>query len=310
MFEIKDYFSTKYIKLHFTLVFQEDTVMPVNKVSALRGGMGEMLLRMNCISDRNCPECEFEDECLVRRTMYSKMKINPPFMSEGDSVGYVLECEDYNEEFYDGEELKFNLILFGNAIVYFSQFLQAFQLLGMNGIGKNHSKYVIRSIRNSLNEDLLVDGQIYMKNFKLLTIWDYIEYRKPKVSDKVRLIFHTPLTLKYRGELQSCFDMEAILSAIERRNYILNCFTGVDCGRLELMDFPAKVYEEVKNRSVQRFSSTQDKKINLKGITGFVDVEGVDELVKLLLIAGELIHIGKNSSFGFGKYTIVDPTLG
>ena len=52
MTEFKKYFSTKYIKLHFTLIFPERSVLPVNKVSALRGGMGEMLLRMNCISDR------------------------------------------------------------------------------------------------------------------------------------------------------------------------------------------------------------------------------------------------------------------
>ena len=305
---IKEYYSTKYIKLHFKLIFNEGTVLPVNKVSALRGGMGEMLLRLNCISGRKCSECEFEDECIVRRTMYSKMKINPPFMSEGDSVGYVLECENYHEIFREGEDLEFNLILFGNAIVYFSQYLQAFQLLGLNGIGKNHSKYVIKSIRNTTNDDLLVDNQIYMKNFRLHSIWDYIEYRKAKVSDRVRLLFQTPLTLKYRGEFLHCFDMEAIMNAIERRIYIFNCFTGIDCGRIDIDDFPVKVYEEVSRRTVQRFSSTQDKKIILKGITGIVDLEKINEVAKTLLIAGELIHIGKNSSFGFGKYTIIDST--
>ena len=149
-----------------------------------------------------------------------------------------------------------------------------------------------------------------MKNLKLLTLWDYIEYRLPKVPDNVRILFHTPLTLKYYGEIQKSFDMEAILSAIERRLYILNCFTGVDCGRMKIGKLPVKVYEEITNRSVQRFSSTQDKKINLKGITGFGDVNEIDELAKVLLIAGELVHIGKNNSFGFGKYTIVDPMLG
>ena len=269
-----------------------------------------MLLRMNCISDRNCVECEFEDECIVRRTMYSKMKINPPFMSEGDSVGYVIECENHAEEFYENEELKFNLIIFGNAIVYFSQFLQAFQLLGMNGIGKNHSKFIIKSVSNTLNEELLAKGHVFMKNLKLLTLWDYIEYRLPKVSDNVRILFHTPLTLKYHGEIQKSFDMEAILSAVERRIYILNCFNGFDCGRMKIENIPMKVYEEITNRSVQRFSSTQEKKINLRGFTGFVDVNEIDELAKVLLIAGELVHIGKNSSFGFGKYTIVNPMLG
>ena len=62
--------AVRYIKLHFTLLLTEDTVLPKSKVSALRGGMGEMLLRMNCVRDRNCENCDFETECIVRRMMY------------------------------------------------------------------------------------------------------------------------------------------------------------------------------------------------------------------------------------------------
>ena len=59
----------RYVKLHFQIRFVEMTRLPVNKVSAIRGGIGEMLLRANCIRDRNCAECDFEQECIVRRTM-------------------------------------------------------------------------------------------------------------------------------------------------------------------------------------------------------------------------------------------------
>ena len=44
----------RYVKLHFTILFPEASSLPVNKVSALRGGMGEMLLRANCVRDRQC----------------------------------------------------------------------------------------------------------------------------------------------------------------------------------------------------------------------------------------------------------------
>ena len=98
-------FSIRYVKLHFTLRMLEDTELPLNKPSALRGGMGEMLLRANCIRDRDCENCDFESECIVRRTMYSKMEIEPKFMSAGDSVGYVIECEDYRTDFNEGDEL-------------------------------------------------------------------------------------------------------------------------------------------------------------------------------------------------------------
>lgn len=50
--------QVRYIKLHFTISFIEDAVLPIRKVSAIRGGMGEMLLRANCIRDRVCESCD------------------------------------------------------------------------------------------------------------------------------------------------------------------------------------------------------------------------------------------------------------
>ena len=46
--QLSDILQIRYIKLHFTIVLLTDTILPVDKVSALRGGMGEMLLRANC----------------------------------------------------------------------------------------------------------------------------------------------------------------------------------------------------------------------------------------------------------------------
>ena len=209
-------FDIRYVKLHFTLQIAEDTVMPRYKASAIRGGMGEMLLRANCIRDRICDSCDFESECIVRRTMYSKMEIQPEFMSSGDSVGYVTECEDYREEFREGDELKFNLIIFGKTIVYFSQYLNALYSLGMNGIGKEHSRFRIVSVRNTMNRDLLNGNDINMSEYRVRTISDYIAYRrrqaeKEPLSGKIR--FRTPLTVKYRGEEIKEFDIEPIYEA-------------------------------------------------------------------------------------------------
>ena len=42
----------------------------------------------------------------------------------------------------------------------------------------------------------------------------------------------------------------------------------------------------------------------LKGIKGKIEVEEIGEEILPLYLAGELIHIGKNTSFGFGRYTL------
>ncbi len=72
--------NISYIKLRFSLVFEQDTILPRNKVSALRGGMGEMMLQQNCIKDRNCKSCRFKEACIVHRTLYTKMEKKPAFM--------------------------------------------------------------------------------------------------------------------------------------------------------------------------------------------------------------------------------------
>lgn len=106
----------RYTKLTFVVQFTEDTMLPKQKVSAIRGGIGEMLLRANCVRGRECEKCDFADECIVQRIMYSKYEKKPSFVTTGESVGYVLECDNYKEEFYQGDQLSFQLILFGKIL--------------------------------------------------------------------------------------------------------------------------------------------------------------------------------------------------
>ena len=301
-----DLFDIRYVKLHFTLTAQESSSWSVNKVSALRGGMGEMLLRMHCVRDRKCNKCDFNPECLVRQMMYSQMKIQPSFMSEGDSVGYVIECDNYNNYLEEGDEVEFNLLLFGRNIAFFSLYLQAFQYLGMMGIGKEKARFTTSRITNSKGEMIFDGVRVHMSSLGILFIRDYVDYRCKKIEESARIVFHTPLTLKYQSEILKTFNMEAIMRSIERRIYILNCFEGNDSGRCELMGhIPKLVCSSVKENSVQRYSSTQNKKMALRGIKGYADIAEIDSCASELLAAGELIHIGKNTSFGFGKYSVI-----
>lgn len=298
--------QVRYIKLHFGLCLLEDTMLPKNKVSAIRGGIGEMLLQANCIRDRNCEKCDFAGECIVRRTMYSQFEEKPDFITSGESVGYVLECENYEEEFREGEILNFQLLLFGKTIVYFSQFVQAIYQLGTVGIGRNHSCYEIAYIRNTLGKDILRENNICMEQYKVLTLWDYVGYRlrqNQKWENRIR--FKTPVTLKYQGEFQQNLSAQAVVPAVFRRIYIMDCFEGLKC---EMLGWDAPLPEVLQEYSypifVYRYSSTQNKKMPLKGIRGEMQLSRIPEKLLPILLAGEVLHIGKNTSFGFGRYHV------
>lgn len=299
--------SILYIKLQFNLVFQENTILPEEKVSALRGGMGEMLLRQNCVSDRVCEECIFESACIVRKTMYTYMEKKPFFMQGNDSVGYLIECEDYRKNIKAGDKVKFYLTLFGNNIVYFGQYFQAFSLLGMYGFGKNKSRYEIHEVKNMFGQSILKNNIIQMQYFIPEYLSAYVERRKQTLCFKGcrnKIIFHTPLSLKFHGEYLQEYSAEGIINAIFRRIMMLDYFCKIYLDAPECELFPEIVSQNVNKKRIYRYSSTQNSKICLTGIEGFLVLDKIPEEYLDYILAGELLHIGKNSSFGFGRYEL------
>jgi len=56
---------------------------------------------------------------------------------------------------------------------------------------------------------------------------------------------------------------------------------------------------------VERWSSRQEKRIDVSGLVGKVVFSGLDVLAWRLLILGEHLHVGKNTTCALGKYRIV-----
>lgn len=299
--------SIPYIKLKFCLVVTEDCVLPRDKVSALRGGMGEMLLRQNCINSRDCKTCRYKDPCIVYKILYTQMKRKPAFMQGDDSIGYLIECENYQERFEEGDGFFFYLVLFGDNIVYFGQYLQMFYQLGVEGIGKDAAKYVISDIRNISGESLMRGNQIVMEDYRPETVFDYVT-RRMKETDRAgrknEIVFHTPTCLKYQGRFIQEFQPEAVFRALFRRIMMLDYFVEIYIEQAVMEEYPLILSQEARMRVVRRYSSTQDSKVNLRGMTGRVRFDDISREYLPYVLAGELLHIGKNTSFGFGRYTL------
>lgn len=300
--------NIRYSKIKITFQFAEDTTMPKNKVSAIRGGMGEMLLRQYCLSDRDCEKCKFKDDCTVPRIFYHPLKIKPEYVTTGESLGYIIECENKKTKFSEGDKLNVNIILFGNVIIYFSQILQALYMLGMYGIGKFKSKYNIVDISNEKGQQILQEGAVNNNKIIINTVEDYIKenIKKIDLSQKILVKFYTPLSQKYRGQWMNEFDGQALTEAAMRRIYLLNCMEGNEVEKPYLeSDFPKVEMQKVNCVKVERYSNTHKSHIALHGITGECLLSNVSEEALKYLIAGQLVHIGKNTSMGFGEYAVL-----
>lgn len=302
--------QVRFVKLRFTAVCTEDCVLPRDKVSAIRGGMGEMLLRMNCVRDRECETCDFETECVVQRIMYTQFEIRPFFATSDGGAGYVLECENYKERFKAGERFDFYLLLFGKTIVYINQIYQALSMLGeQEGIGKYHAKFQIERVTNMEGMSVLENKMINMDRYVIHMLCDYVMFRKMRLGSlkgnrELMILFDSPLSLKYQNEYLQEFQIEPIINAVKRKIYVLNCLEGIESGILEYDEYPVPgiLRQEKRLVSVKRFSMRKNAKMVLKGLQGYVALTGVTEELLELLLVGELIHIGKSTIFGFGRF--------
>lgn len=285
----------------------ENTRVVKYKSSALRGGIGEMLLRSHCIKNRQCEKCDFESQCIVQQIMYSKIEHSPDFMHSGDGVGYIIECFDRKCNFQKGDYLEFSLTLFGKNIVFFSEYLNAVYALGIEGIGAEKSKYQIASVRNLFGDLILKNNKVYMENYKYQTLADYVNtgLEKNKHWNGKMLVFETPVTIKYQGEFIREFSAEPIKASLLRRIYILNCFENICLEPYKAKTvFPQILFQSAESVRMPRFSNRKVNLMYLKGIQGEIEIAEASEEWQMLLLAGEVLHIGKNTSFGFGKYQI------
>ncbi|MCC8150319.1 MAG: CRISPR system precrRNA processing endoribonuclease RAMP protein Cas6 [Lachnospiraceae bacterium] len=294
-----------YVKLQFQLEILENTILPQTKTSALRGGMGEMLLRQNCVRDRKCDRCPFQKRCVVWDTFYSRMEQKPGYVTGKESVGYLIECRDYSTHFATGSRLDFYLTLFGDSIVFFQMYLQAFTYLGMAGLGKNHSRFRLLEVKTMAGRRLMHDNEVDMQCYQIRTLRDYVERRKDSLRQKqgnYTMLFLSPLSMKFQGEYLNRFSGEAVVKGAMRRIEMLNYYIGNEIEMPECSEFPKIAKQRIRREETHRYSSTQDARIRLPGIKGKILFETIPEECLDYLLAGEITHIGKNTSFGFGQY--------
>lgn len=309
--EILNILDIRFADLKFVVEFTEECHVPQYKAPALRGGMGQMILQKNCIGDKDCSVCTFETECLLRRMLYARYdeKFRPKFATQRESNGYVIECENRQEHFRRGEQMIFHLILFGKVIVHFSHFLEAFYLLGQTtGLGSGHAHYQIVRVENGNGQLTVNQNQVWLKQLGISTIREYAVKRVRTLMESSRknlLIFKSPVSIKYAGDFIHEFSEEALLSSLLRRIYCLNLFEEKEVSTLQWSgSIPQIIFQKAVPAHITRYSSTQGEKMQLHGIIGRVAFDTFSEELLLLFTAGEKLHIGKNSSFGFGHYEI------
>jgi CRISPR-associated endoribonuclease Cas6 len=301
----------------------EPLILPSYKGSTLRGGFGYAFRRVVCaIKDRECHDCLLRGKCV-----YSYVFETPPpqdtiIMRKYRTAPHPFLIEPPPEKrrgFKTGEELFFRFILIGKAIDYLPYFVYAFDELGRIGIGKGKAKYELLSV--SCDETIIYDSESKtLKPFKSSTISlapslslrGNAQTISKNNSETISISFLTPTRIIYNGHLTLDLEFHIFMRNLLRRLALLSYF---HCGEdPSAWDFRGLIEQAEKVRvkehglmwyDWERYSGRQDTRMKMGGFVGKITFEGNITPFMPFIRAGEVVHVGKGTSFGLGKYAIV-----
>lgn len=322
--DIKKIFKDfKAAKFNFEIKAENDVVLPDYKGSTFRGVFGHIFKDVMCISHSGeCGECSFDKVCMFKKIFDSPPPSNSLKLRNYSAVPhpYVIEPPLDQKNFYKKNEIiKFSLILIGQAISLFPYFAYSFGLAGKEGIGRQKKgKFIITKIINDKDKEVLY----YYKNDELKSLNNYYSINdftyKDSYKDErflVNLKFITPTRIMFNEKLVSEPEFHIYVRNALRRISNLNFFHCInDAGKLELeLDFNYYIEKSLdisskkslKWYSLDRYSNRQKTHMKLSGFIGDISFENVPYEYLWIIKLGELIHIGKNTTFGHGKYSLV-----
>lgn len=302
------------VKYALTLSAVDRIVLPPYKGSTFRGGFGHAFKKVVCtIRDRTC------DECLLRsRCIYSYVFETPPPEDsqmlrkyEKAPHPFVIEPPLETKTHYNpGDVLTFSLVLIGKAVDYLPYFIYTFEELGKMGIGKGKGRYELlnascegKQIYNSVDRQLKPTPPCSPS---------FLLKRGPggvaSDSQLLTLNFITPTRIVFNEDLVVEPEFHHIIRSLLRRLSSLSYFHYGE--RLDL-DFKGLIERaqsiKVKERNTEwhdweRYSARQDVRMKMGGFVGKVSFEGdLGEFLPFIEL-GEVLHVGKGTSFGLGKY--------
>jgi hypothetical protein len=297
--------------------------LPPFKGSALRGVMGRVMRQMSCADpDWQCLDCRLRPQCPYAYVFETAPSPVAAMMKGYDQVPrpYVIEPPPGGQEVLPaGEEMAFDLLLFGRAIPLFPYFLAAFREGGRIGLGSGKKKYKL--VRVEAVNDFTGAGEgIFQSGGKLCSGYE-VEWSGQEVLlasaamhpvREVTIDFITPTQLMADGnklsQLQE-LDFVVLLRNILRRYsslYVHHHDILPEESFAALLEKAGEVSYGGGEGQVdrwERYSMRREQRNPMEGFTGWLKYTGDLSPFVPYLMLGQWLHIGKWSVFGMGKYS-------
>ena len=267
-----------------SIIIKSDSRPPYFIGSQLRGALGYALKKVTCINPSfDCKECFATSNCLYYEFYEEKNRAHK----------YRFDFE-LGKEFYE-----FDFYLFDNACMKLPYVVSAFyMMLTQNGLGKDRKIYkqfdmYINDIRCLINGQLKLPKE-FIKTFQIDTIYQ-----------NITLQFKTPLRIKKDNRFvrKEEIELKDLVNSIYQRQMQL---IGQKPKRFPYDIEGEIVRKELYFKELTRMSNRQKTTMNMGGLMGEIEIEGINDKAFHVLKLGEFIGVGKQTVFGLGKIKVED----
>lgn len=308
------------------LVPEAPLSLPAYAGGMFRGAFGIALQRTVCVTRTyHCAPCPLNARCLYPYVFETapppgthimrKYQAAPhPFVFEPPVGGGVVQ---------PARPFALGLTLFGKGLHYLPHFVFALERLGQHGLGRERIRCALSSVESRIGDQswpLYTAGDRTLRSadpFETvvsLSLGSPLRLRTDlsREHEQITIEFLTPLRIVYEERLATQLPFHVLVRSLLRRVAHLSYFhCGGDPSTVAFTEWIAlaatvqTVAHDLTWFDWERYSTRQQSAMRLGGLVGRVTFEGNLAPFRPLLEVGEVIHAGKGTSFGLGRYRIL-----
>lgn len=285
-------FTFSYLPLTIRLRCEKSGYLPLFLGSTLRGALGWTLSKSKSDIYRYLYESNALDSV--------KAHIVKP---------YIIEPPKPKSYYRKGEEMIFSLLLLGDANLYGPELARILIEQNIFGLGARRIPFKLLSITHGKTLKTIWD--VEAEKLTIASMLPVPIYPEKQDGKWASIQMQTPLRIRRQGNLVVNPDFPTIIRNITTRMRELTEYYGgsVDYEEIESICELSKtihlVSSDIYYKRVDRFSSKINEKMDFTGIMGILSFEGnLDVFIPWLNLA-QLLHIGRNTTFGCGKINVV-----
>lgn len=297
---------------------EEPLTLPEYKGSTFRGALGHALRSVACALRReNCGTCMLRERCAYSLCFETPVPRDADIMRKYPNAPhpFVLEppLED-RREYEPGERLDLGLLLVGQAQEHLAHFIYAFDEMAKNGLGRDRRKLALLGVDTAggPSHRTLYDGaeERLLGTPKAVGPEEVAGRVEALQGQPLKIHFESPVRIVFEGRMSKSAELPALVPNMLRRLSLLHyffCEGGFEEDVQPLLDAAKSVVTrnaDIAWKDWTRYSARQRRTMELGGFVGWAEYEPVPGELLEPLCWGELLHIGKASAFGLGKYRI------